>query len=87
MTVRGYDGTERSCQTTAIVSSIGGGSIGGGFGGNSGGVYYGGSGGGVPLNQLPYTGAEDYIYSLFIAAFGITAFYGAAQMQKKIRFA
>ncbi len=98
MTVRGYDGGERTCQATASLGAgIGAGS---GTGGGYGGVYYGnggytyggynygsgGSGGGVPLSGVPYTGAEDYVYPLFIAAFMLTAFYGATQMQKKIRF-
>jgi hypothetical protein len=92
MTVRGYDGSERTCQATAFVTTIGGGGSGGGFGGGSP-VYYsggggtGGSGGGIPLAQVPYTGAGDYIYPLFIAAFALTSFYGAARLQKHIRFA
>jgi hypothetical protein len=69
--------------------------------GGYGGIYYGNgtgygtgyygygnggvSGGGVPLTRVPYTGAEDYIYPLFIAAFMLTAFYGAMKMQKRIR--
>lgn len=97
MTVRGYDGSERTCQTTAALSPISGIGNGGGYGGvyyggsnggyGNGGYGYGGSGGGVPLNGVPYTGAEDYVYPLFIAAFMLTAFYGAVQAQKKIRFA
>lgn len=87
MTVRGYDGVSRTCQATAVVSGYGGGNTGGGFGGVTYGGGYGGSGGGVPLSRVPYTGAEDYFYPLFAAVFAITAFYGASQVQKKIRFA
>jgi hypothetical protein len=87
MTVRGYDGVSRTCQTTAVVSGYGGGNTGGGFGGVTYGGGTGGSGGGVPLSRVPYTGAADYFYPLFIAAFAVTSFYAAVQMQKKIRFA
>lgn len=100
MTVRGYDGLERTCQATAYAAGTSGSGTGGGYGG----VYYGNgygygtgygyygygnggtSGGGVPLTGVPYTGAEDYVYPLFIAAFMITAFYATTRVQKRIAF-
>jgi hypothetical protein len=77
LTVRGYDGQERSCQATAYPTQQYA-----GFGGGTGGVGVKTGGGVVMLRRVPYTGATDYIFPLFLSAFAITALYGATKMRR-----
>lgn len=81
MTVRGYNGEVRTCDATIAVSSTGA------YYpyNNNGGLVLGASTDDIlPLRNVPYTGAEDVIYPLFVVALGLTAFYGASRMGKMV---
>lgn len=36
----------------------------------------------ISLNTVPYTGAEDYVYSLFALALVLSAFYGVSESKR-----
>ncbi len=83
MTVRGYSGEVRTCDATILVSATG--AYYPQVPTNNSGIVLGASTEDIlPLREVPYTGAEDVIYPMFIVALALTAFYGVSRMGKQV---